>query len=244
MKMYPLLLTAIILIGFDAQGTIPPTFKSMPLDVKYEIVTHLLDQRNVNAIMNDLNSLKLVDKSFYNLLLQNDSRNRKFKSFFELNKSKNIWKAIDLIKADQNIFKNYNLGDYLSKKFKYLTADQYNDALKLLNPQNAKKYMKKSDPLTENYFNDLIIRKNKLDVFKLLLIGAITDLNEVNTNDLTPLMHAVIIKDKDIINLLLDKGANINAENSRGYTALDIANTGYGNQEIISLLERKGGITR
>jgi ankyrin repeat protein len=68
------------------------------------------------------------------------------------------------------------------------------------------------------------------------LLQAGCDVNAADSNGFTPLMYAARYRRYSAVRLLLIGGANINAREKGGKTALDIAKTG-GDQRIISLLE-------
>lgn len=66
------------------------------------------------------------------------------------------------------------------------------------------------------------------------------DVNLPDPAGWTPLIHAVYFgADEELINLLLDRGARINAQNDRGVTALYLA-AGTGREEQVRLLLQRG----
>src|SRR5712691_11774493 len=57
------------------------------------------------------------------------------------------------------------------------------------------------------------------------LLGAGADVNAVDNDGTTALMHSVIESDVKMLNLLIGRGANVNAKNAVGSTALMYAAT-------------------
>jgi ankyrin repeat protein len=70
------------------------------------------------------------------------------------------------------------------------------------------------------------------------LVEAGADVNAAENNGLTPLMHAVMSCDREKIIYLLGKGANVDARNELGVTALGFAMCGYA--EVIDPLLAAG----
>lgn len=67
------------------------------------------------------------------------------------------------------------------------------------------------------------------------------DVNASGTiNDITALMGAVQGEHVEVIKVLLSSGANVNAKNRYGHTALTYAERGR-NEEIIRILKEAGG---
>jgi uncharacterized protein len=67
-----------------------------------------------------------------------------------------------------------------------------------------------------------------------------SDVNQVDEDDRTPLMHAVLAEDADntIVNLLIERGADVNAEdNGRHWTALHFAAQAQRDDIVKTLLE-------
>ncbi|GJQ81133.1 hypothetical protein Trydic_g10282, partial [Trypoxylus dichotomus] len=86
--------------------------------------------------------------------------------------------------------------------------------------------------------NAIALTSNEIQIIKLLLqYGA--DVNYMNSNGVTPLTHAIKLKDKDVIRILLQHGADINVKDMRNQTplckAIDAKST-----EIIELLLLNG----
>ena len=66
------------------------------------------------------------------------------------------------------------------------------------------------------------------------------DINEKGTNGMTMLMLIVQFKNvENLISLLIEKGADVNAVNSFGKTALDYARS-VGNETAIKMLKQAG----
>jgi cyclase len=83
------------------------------------------------------------------------------------------------------------------------------------------------------------INQGDLEQVKTLLEKNPELLNIKDNNGNTLLHHAVDKGHKEIIELLIAKGADINAKNGMGYTPLDWVMDG-GNSEIVELLKSKG----
>lgn len=84
-------------------------------------------------------------------------------------------------------------------------------------------------------------KKDKQNLVKLLLTKGAFNKNDINTLDLygsTPLHRAVEMGWKDVVELLIAKGADVNAKDSQGYTPLYYAG---GRTDIIEVLKRHGG---
>ena len=73
-------------------------------------------------------------------------------------------------------------------------------------------------------------------------IAAVVLVVNVNVEDnffnRTPLHHAAIEDQKEIVELLIDNSADVNAKDVNGYTPLDWAD-----DEIVALLRKHGGKT-
>src|SRR5262245_2444619 len=65
------------------------------------------------------------------------------------------------------------------------------------------------------------------------LIGASADVNTVDNDGTTALMHAVIESDVKMMKLLIDKGANVNMKNSQDSTALMYAATNLAKARVL-----------
>jgi ankyrin repeat protein len=76
----------------------------------------------------------------------------------------------------------------------------------------------------------------------LLLDGA--DVNASGVGGYTPLMRAAENGDMDMVRLLLGYGANVNLRNDSGKTAVDIALSRSGGEDIASMIRRKHEPTR
>ena len=76
-------------------------------------------------------------------------------------------------------------------------------------------------------------------IFELLKF---TNVNFQDKHGNTDLINAIFHKNIKIIKYLIEKGADINAKNEDGYTALDLAsiNENNENNEIIKILENAG----
>src|SRR5262249_109977 len=85
---------------------------------------------------------------------------------------------------------------------------------------------------------DSAVHNNRLDLARLFLQRG-ADVNGVDTVGYTPLLLAASIDfgDTGMIELLLAAGANINANNPGGRTALDLARE-YQHTRFIAILER------
>ena len=79
-----------------------------------------------------------------------------------------------------------------------------------------------------------------LEALAKLLAAEGADVNATNKSGYTALHLAVRKGQKDAVALLLEKGANVNAQR-RGWTPLDFAGK---NEDIAALLRSKGGLTR
>ncbi|MET3026445.1 ankyrin repeat domain-containing protein [Flavobacterium sp. UW10123] len=83
----------------------------------------------------------------------------------------------------------------------------------------------------------LAISKGDVEsVKKFISYGA--DVNKI-VNNMTPLMVAARFNQVEIIKILLEKGADLSAENDRGLTALHFAEFGKSTESIAILKERK-----
>ena len=91
-----------------------------------------------------------------------------------------------------------------------------------------------------NYSNSpfhLAISKGDVEsVKKFISYGA--DINNI-VNNMTPLMVAARFNQVEIINILLEKGADIAIENDRGLTALNFAEFGKSTESIAILKEKQ-----
>ncbi len=80
--------------------------------------------------------------------------------------------------------------------------------------------------------------ENKKDMV-LLLLEHQADINKASgLSNYTPLMEAVSRKEKEIVEILLERGADLSAVNKNGETALDLAKA-KGDVEIIRLFQNK-----
>jgi len=74
----------------------------------------------------------------------------------------------------------------------------------------------------ENYEYNLRIGLRTPDEVIMELVGAGADINNLEKNDRTPLMHAVMYAQFDLANALLKNGANIRQQTSEGKDLVDI----------------------
>jgi len=77
--------------------------------------------------------------------------------------------------------------------------------------------------------------ENAVEVIAETLINAGCDINVADNDGRTPLIYAVIYQQLAAVKMLLKRGANINAKDHNGESALDWANK-IGNEETIRLL--------
>lgn len=68
--------------------------------------------------------------------------------------------------------------------------------------------------------------------------GALVNSRE-SRNGATPLMVAAFEGHEDVVRILLEAGADVNAKDAEGNTALSLATT-RGHQDVIKLLKAKG----
>ena len=78
-----------------------------------------------------------------------------------------------------------------------------------------------------------IVKGDQETVKKLIELGI--DVNE-KSDGMTPLMYAARYNRTDIIKILVEKGAEINTKNSKGYTAMKFAKQSNA-KEAVALLE-------
>jgi ankyrin repeat protein len=71
------------------------------------------------------------------------------------------------------------------------------------------------------------------------LIAECNDINAQDKDSWTILHYACWHDNKEIVTLLLEKGANIDIEDDHGWTALDVAYRD-NHKEIVKLLEKHG----
>lgn len=97
-------------------------------------------------------------------------------------------------------------------------------------------------------FNNAIGGKGQTPIFFVdepqiaeLLTSKGADVNQADSNGLTPLMSAVEGKNLGMVRFFIKNGANINAKNKNGETVLQLAKAS-GNQVIINELKKAGAI--
>jgi ankyrin repeat protein len=81
------------------------------------------------------------------------------------------------------------------------------------------------------------VRNHHVGMVKLLLDTKLLEINETDDGDLTPLMHAVKSKARDVTELLLQANAKIEAKNAKGETALFYA---LESEEMLKILIENG----
>ncbi|MEJ1437563.1 MAG: ankyrin repeat domain-containing protein [Candidatus Sedimenticola sp. (ex Thyasira tokunagai)] len=91
------------------------------------------------------------------------------------------------------------------------------------------------DKLLDEVVNESVADR---DIIPLLLKWG-ADIDHRDAEGRTPMMRAIIAKQRVLVKLLIANGADVNAENSRGHRPLDIANR-LQDRDIIRLLHRNG----
>jgi ankyrin repeat protein len=104
---------------------------------------------------------------------------------------------------------------------------------------NQPSFVKSQIEISSSFATPLTVAVSKGDlafVKKLLEYGA--DVNEIS-EDLSPLMIAARYNKVDILNVLLANGANPNAKNEKGFTALKYAQLSNATEAIAILKDKK-----
>ena len=86
-------------------------------------------------------------------------------------------------------------------------------------------------------FHESVENSDVVVVELFLTAGMNPDLDDVKYSELTPLMQATLKNHLAVVRVLLGWGAEINAQDSNGKTALDLA-TEQGHNEMVRLLVR------
>jgi ankyrin repeat protein len=92
------------------------------------------------------------------------------------------------------------------------------------------------DPMTGNAPLALAVREGHEDIVKLLLSDQHVYLDESNSSGWTALMYACHNNQKEIADILIKNGADVERKNKDGKNARDIARAA-GNQDIIKLIQ-------
>ena len=78
-----------------------------------------------------------------------------------------------------------------------------------------------------------------------LAAGVDVDVKAESSDEWTPLHYAAYSSQKEVAELLIDKGADVNAKDKNGKTPLDWAvDSPYSDEETADLLRKHGGKTR
>ena len=87
--------------------------------------------------------------------------------------------------------------------------------------------------------------KTKGEVVSLASAGVDVDVKAEWYDEWTPLHYAAYSSQKEVAELLIDKGADVNAKDKNGKTPLDWAvDSPYSDEETADLLRKHGGKTR
>jgi len=95
--------------------------------------------------------------------------------------------------------------------------------------------------IMEDELEDAICR-NEIAKVKKLLKNGVNINNTRNISGDTPLFCAIKAKNVEMVNFLIEHGADVNYQMPHGYSALSIASSvsSWGNEEIVELLLEKG----
>jgi ankyrin repeat protein len=125
--------------------------------------------------------------------------------------------------------------EYLSP-LQIAAQNGYVEIARVLMAHHAETHIASShDPVSINTPLQLAARGGHVDIVKLLVSDPSVYLDDSNGGTPTALMYACQNNQKDIVDLLINNGADVERKNKEGKTALDIAQAS-GNKDIVKLI--------